>query len=141
MLNRCKITNRGRFRDFKSGQKDCKSGQRFQMKAKRFQIGAEITNGDNRDYKSGKNRSYFQYILGLVGQLSINSIRNKFGALCSIFHQKIDILLISETKIDNTFPLAQFRVAGYSTPYRVDRACKGGRFFIVCQGWYTFQSN
>ena len=81
-----------------------------------------------------QSRSYFQYILGLVGQLNINSIRNKFGALCSIFKEKIDILLISETKIDDTFPLAQFRVADYSTPYRVERACKGGGFFIVCQG-------
>ena len=40
----------------------------------------------------------------IVGQLNINSIRNKFDALCSIFKQKIDILLVSETKIDDTFP-------------------------------------
>ena len=39
----------------------------------------------------------------IVGQLNINSIRNKFDALCSIFKQKIDILLVSETKIDDTF--------------------------------------
>ena len=62
----------------------------------------------------------------IVGQLNISSIRNKFDALCSIFQQKIDILLVSETKIDDTFPLAQFRVEGYSTPYRIDRTCKGG---------------
>ena len=41
----------------------------------------------------------------IVGQLNTNSIRNKFDALCSVFKQKIDILLVSETKIDDTFPL------------------------------------
>ena len=39
-------------------------------------------------------------------QLNINSIRNKFYAVCSIFEKKIDILLVSETKTDDTFPLA-----------------------------------
>ena len=42
----------------------------------------------------------------IVGQLNVNSIRNKFDALCSIFEQNIDILLVSGTKIDDKFPLA-----------------------------------
>ena len=66
----------------------------------------------------------------IVGQLNINSVRNKFDALCSIFKQKIDILLVSESKIDDTFPLAQFCVEGYSTSYRLDRTCKGGGLLL-----------
>ena len=62
--------------------------------------------------------------------MNINSIRNKFDALCSIFKQKNDILLVSETKIDDTFPLAQFCVEDYSTPYRLDRICKGGALLL-----------
>ena len=65
-----------------------------------------------------------------VGQLNINSIRNKFEAFCSIFKQKIDILLFSETKVDDTFPLAQFCVEAYFTPYGLDRTCKGGRLLL-----------
>ena len=79
-----------------------------------------------------------------VGQLNINSIRNKFDALCSIFKQKIDILLVSGTKIDDKFPLAQFCVEGYSSSYRLDksiRICKGGEFIVVCKGWYTSKTN
>ena len=57
-------------------------------------------------------------------------MRNKFDAVRSIFKQKIDILLVSETKIDDTFPLAQFCVEGYSTPYRLDRTCKGGGLLL-----------
>ena len=53
--------------------------------------------------------------------MNINSIRNKFETRCTIFKQKIDILLIFETKIEDTFPLAQFHVESYSTPYRLDR--------------------
>ena len=62
--------------------------------------------------------------------MNINSIWNKFDDLCSIFKQKIDILLVSETKIDDTFPLAQFCVEGYSTPYRLYRTCKGGSLLL-----------
>ena len=36
-----------------------------------------------------------------VGHLTINSIRNKFDALSFIIGINIDILLISETKLDD----------------------------------------
>ena len=62
----------------------------------------------------------------IIGQLNINSMRNKFDALYSIFKQIIDILLVSENKIDNIFPVAQFCVEVYFTPCRLDRACRGG---------------
>ena len=39
---------------------------------------------------------------------------------------KVDILLISETKIDASFPLNQFILKGYSTPFRADRNSQGG---------------
>ena len=38
--------------------------------------------------------------------------------------------MVSETKIDDTFPLAQFCLEAYSTPYRLDRTCKGGRLLL-----------
>ena len=66
----------------------------------------------------------------IVGQLNINFITNKSDALCGVFKQKIDILSVSENKIDDTFPLAQFCVEGYSTPYRLDRTCKGGSLLL-----------
>ena len=34
--------------------------------------------------------------------------------------------MISETKIDDTFPKGQFTVEGYSTPIRLERNCHGG---------------
>ena len=49
------------------------------------------------------------------------SERKCTGRLRNIFKQKIDILLVSETKIDDTVPLAQFSVEGYSTPYTAQK--------------------
>ena len=44
----------------------------------------------------------------IIGQLNINSIRNKFRFLESEASKHIDILMISETKTDESFPSAQF---------------------------------
>ena len=62
----------------------------------------------------------------ILGQININSIRNKFGLLFSLVSNNIDVSLISETKIDNTFPVSQFCVPGYSMPFRLDRTRNGG---------------
>ena len=39
---------------------------------------------------------------------------------------KIDILMISKTKNDESFPNGNFIIEGFSTPYRLDRDSKGG---------------
>ena len=44
----------------------------------------------------------------------LNSISNKFDNLKSITQGKINILVITETKTDATFPLIQFAIQGYS---------------------------
>ena len=46
--------------------------------------------------------------------------------LSDIITGKIDILLISETKLDNTFPLSNFKIPGFCTPFRRDRTRYGG---------------
>ena len=43
---------------------------------------------------------------------------------------KVDILLISETIIDITFPSSQFQIPGYSNPYRLDRRQHGGGLLL-----------
>ena len=52
-------------------------------------------------------------------------MRNKLDSLVEILHSNVDILLISETKIDSSFPTAQFKIEGYAT-YRLDRNSNGG---------------
>ena len=66
----------------------------------------------------------------ILGHLNINSIRNKYEALKFIIGHNIDIFLISETKLDDSFPTAQFLIKGFSAPYRCDRNSKGGGLLL-----------
>ena len=65
----------------------------------------------------------------IIAQLNINSLRNKFDSLVRMLHNNPDILLISETKIDFSFPTAQFQIEGYTT-YRLDRNANGGGILL-----------
>ena len=50
----------------------------------------------------------------IVAQINVNSIRDKFDALIAGIQNKVHILLISETKLDETFPTRQFSVDGFT---------------------------
>ena len=65
----------------------------------------------------------------IIVQLNINSLRNKFESLVQMLHNNLDILLISETKIDSSFPTAQFQTEG-CTAYRLDRNANGGGILV-----------
>ena len=62
----------------------------------------------------------------ILGHLNINSRHNKFEGIMAIVATRIDIFLISETKIDGSFPDAQFFYNGYIKPHRRDRILGGG---------------
>ena len=55
-----------------------------------------------------------------------SSIRNKFEFLEKDLASNIDPLMISETKIDNSFPKGQFLIKGFCEPFRIDRNIRGG---------------
>ena len=50
--------------------------------------------------------------------------------LSDIIKNNIDILMISETKLDSSFPNVQFQIHGYSEPYRLDRNENGGGILV-----------
>ena len=45
----------------------------------------------------------------------------------------IDVLLVSETKIDSSFPTSQFITPGYLPPFRLDRSKNGWGSFVTSQ--------
>ena len=47
-----------------------------------------------------------------------------------IVSTNVDILLICETKLDSSFPRAQFHIHGFREPYRFDRNGKGGGILL-----------
>ena len=68
----------------------------------------------------------------VIGNLNIISISNKFDDLKLITQGKIDILVLTETKADSTFPLNQFAMQGYLKPSRFDRNRNGGGCVFIC---------
>ena len=66
----------------------------------------------------------------VIGHLNINSLRNKFDFLVIQVKGYIDILMISETKLDESFPIGQFLIDGYSVPFRLDRNENGGGILL-----------
>ena len=44
--------------------------------------------------------------------------------------ENIDILMVSETILDSSFPQAQFRIDGYVPLFRYDRNSHGGDLFM-----------
>ena len=59
--------------------------------------------------------------LSIISQLNINSLHNKFEMLSMSVAQYVDILVLSETKLDSTFPSIQFLINGFSVPHRLGR--------------------
>ena len=66
----------------------------------------------------------------VIGHLNINSLRNKFDFLVTQVKGYIDILMISETKLDESFPIGQFLIDGYSAPFRLDRNGNDGGILL-----------
>ena len=48
----------------------------------------------------------------------------------NIIRGNVDIFLISESKIDHTFPTTQFKIHGYNLPYRKDRSRHAGGLLL-----------
>ena len=106
-------------------------------------LGSASSNWNSRNVKDyDKNSSDPRLVLEnlklknnhrlVIGNLNFNSISSKFDNknVKLIKQGNIDISVITEIKIDSTFPLNQFAIQGYSKPYRFDRNRNGGGVFI-----------
>ena len=112
-------------------------------------LGSVSSNWNSRNVKDyDKNSSDSRLVLEnlklknnhrlVIGNLNFNSISSKFDNknVKLIKQGNIDISVITEIKIDSTFPLNQFAIQGYSKPYRLDRNRNGGSFNI-CSRRYS----
>ena len=63
----------------------------------------------------------------LISYLNINSIRNKFSDLNLLINKVFDVITIAETKLDESFPSAQFMCEEYQfPPFRLDCTSNSG---------------
>ena len=49
--------------------------------------------------------------------------------------KSVEIFLISETKLDNLFLSAKFKMEDFTTPFMYDRNDKGGGLLLYIGGW------
>ena len=66
----------------------------------------------------------------IFSYININSIRNKFENLCDIVGKNVDVLSIAETKLDSSFPNAQFLLPGFHEPLRLDINHRSGELLV-----------
>ena len=66
----------------------------------------------------------------VLAHRNINSLRNKFHILSDQITGNVDVMVISETKLDDSFPESQFKIPGYSSPFRLDRHQNGGGIMV-----------
>ena len=99
-----------------------------------FSIGSDITNlqlsASTSISKELKELHIENPIRLIFSYLNIDSIRNKFSNLQQGIKGSVDIPIIAETKIDSSFPTAQFRLSNYHTPDLPDNNYKGGGILV-----------
>ena len=66
----------------------------------------------------------------ICAHINTNSIRNKFDMLASQVKGNADVVIISETKLDGTFPVDQFVLERFSNPFRIDCNKNGGGILL-----------
>ena len=66
----------------------------------------------------------------IFGHLNINSLRNKFDLHIKEIKEYVDVLVISETKLGNAFLEGQFRIPGFTPPFRKNQNQFGGGFMV-----------
>ena len=66
----------------------------------------------------------------IFSNININSIRNKFENLCDIVGNNVDVLSIAETKLDSSFPNAQFLLPGFHEFLRLDINHRSGGLLV-----------
>ena len=65
----------------------------------------------------------------ILAHININFIRCKFDQLVYGVKGNFDVLMITETKLDDSFPTMQFNIEGYYT-FRLDRNEYGGGILL-----------
>ena len=66
----------------------------------------------------------------IVGTLNIDSISPKFDEFKLMVSGYFDVIIVTETKLNDSFPKAQFCIDCFSTPYRLNSNRNGGGIMI-----------
>lgn len=65
----------------------------------------------------------------------MNSIRNKFDNQQNIFKSNVNILIVEETKIVQSFPMAQFLIEAFPKPLKLDVSDRTGGLLVYLRSY------
>ena len=71
----------------------------------------------------------------IFSYLNINSIRNTLGGIRAALVNYIDIFIVAETKINESFPTVQFASDGFHKPFRLDVKDKSGGLLVYVRSY------
>ena len=87
----------------------------------------------DNDSKAALRLNRLKYSKNIIfSYLNINSIRNKFDSIRAAIVNYVDIFIVAETKINESFPTAQFAIGGFHKPLRLDAKDKSGGSISLC---------
>ena len=66
----------------------------------------------------------------VVAHLNVNSFSKKYDAIKTVIPGNVDVMIFSETKLDESHPTSEFLIDGFSSPFRSDRNIFGGGLLI-----------
>ena len=81
---------------------------------------------DNSSTQLGSVKSFLKRFCSnhpqqiIIGNLNISSFKNKFDIMKPMLRHDIDTFMVTDTKLNDSFPVSQFNVEGFSTPFRLD---------------------
>ena len=76
----------------------------------------------------------------IIVHLNINSVWNKFDFLADIVKDNVDILMVSESKLDDSFPDSHFLTEGFSKSFRLDQNRNGAALFCLFEAIFLSKS-
>ena len=104
------------------------------------QIEHNVTNSDNLDNSKSQIEASDLNILHklrinnmgkvVIGNLNVASLPSRIDEIRMVVIGRIDILILTETHLDGSFPSEQFLIDGFKAPYRQDRNKHGGGVMI-----------
>ena len=66
----------------------------------------------------------------IFGHLNVNSLRNKFDILSEQIKGSIHVFMVSETKLNDSFPEDKFLIKDFHSPFSFDCNRNGGGIML-----------
>ena len=90
-------------------------------------------NTDDVTFKSLKDIQTKNLNRIVLAHLNINSLRNELDLPTDQIKPNVGVLAIWETELDDSFPAGQFKIPGYTSPFRLDQNENGGGILVFAR--------